>query len=110
MSRASVGDKKTTYVNITKRFVKSLGFGITTGSSVAGWGLSKARWVEVLVKAIGWKGFVASGVMVGAAATCAHYYLDGYNGVRLKITWTYMYGDSSMSYFWGITGINPRRY
>lgn len=106
----SEGDTKTTSTYITDKFIRSLGFGIVAGSNVVGWGLSKAEWVEVIVAAIGWGGFVVGGIVVGAAAACAYFYLDGVTGVKITITWKYMYGDQSMVYFWGMVGLDSTRY
>lgn len=104
------GSQKVVPVKITKAFVESLGYGIVVGGTVAGWGLSKAAWTDIIVSAIGWKAFIVAGIAIGAAAGCMKHYLYGYDGVRLHVTWTWIYGDQSMEYFWGVTGITSERY
>lgn len=107
---AAPGDTRPSTVHITRRFVESLGFGVTVGSGVAGWGLKEVQWFNVIIKAIGWRAFIFNGLVAAAAASCSYYYLYGYEGVELSLTETYIYGDNAMDYIWAVTAITSRRY
>lgn len=110
MSSPNPGDTDTTQYTITEAHLRALGFGAKVSGPLIGLGLTKADWGAAIIKTIGWKGVIAAGVVSGVAATCAYMYFDGYKGVIINVTKTYMYGDGLMTYFWGITGMDAQRF
>lgn len=103
------GEIRVNNYTITKSFVKSLGFGIKSGSGVIGWGLSKTKWATTITAAVGW-GAVAVGAVVIAAGTCASMYLTGYTGVRIRVEHRYAYDPYEGFGKWYMTDITPKRY
>lgn len=76
----------------------------TIGS--AGLGLSKAEWTKIIVKKVGWKITILAGVTATAVADMAM----GPNGVRIDVTYTWAYGDTSMAWYWAPTDFSVTKY
>lgn len=57
-------------------------------------------------KTIGWKLTLVMALITTAATYLAYKTFSGYNDyARINYTLTYMYGDNSMDYYWGVTDV-----
>lgn len=100
----SPGQTKNKTYYISTNWVKGLGHSVSIGS--AGLGLSKATWAKIIVKKMGWNIALLAGAIASAVADM---YM-GPNGVRIDVTYTWAYGDNSMSWYWAPTSFNVTKY